>query len=113
MSSHIVVFVTAGKVEEAKQIARDLIDRRLAACVNILPRMTSIYRWQREVCEDTETLLVIKTDRRRYPELEARVKQLHSYQVPEIIALSIDAGSKPYLDWVSDSTDELEKAGER
>lgn len=90
-------------MEEAQNIAEALIQQRLAACVNIVPQITSVYRWKGEVCRDTEVLLVVKTDRQQFAELEQAVKQVHSYEVPEIIALPIEVGSQAYLTWVDES----------
>jgi periplasmic divalent cation tolerance protein len=92
--------VTAGSIENAEQIARALVEERLAACVNIVPGVRSIYRWQGQIADEAEWLLVMKSTRGRYAALEARVRELHSYAVPEVIALTIAEGSRPYLDWL-------------
>lgn len=98
-----VVLVTCGSAEEAVRIAQALVEQRLAACVNVLTApVHSIYRWKGTVESSEETLLVIKTSRRRLAALEAAVRKLHSYDVPECIALPIVAGSKAYLDWISE-----------
>jgi periplasmic divalent cation tolerance protein len=99
-----VVFVTVGKREEAEKIADALVAERLAACCNLVPSVKSIYRWKGEICRDEETLMVIKTRRERFEALRARVKALHSYAVPEIVALPIIAGHADYLDWVCEET---------
>jgi periplasmic divalent cation tolerance protein len=99
-----LVIVTAGSEEQAASIARALVAERLAACVNIVGPVRSIYRWQGEVHNDREYLMLIKTRTRLVSKIERRVRELHSYEVPEVIALSIDGGSKPYLDWLLDST---------
>lgn len=96
----IVVLVTAGSHDEAAKIARSVVEERLAACVNIVPGLRSIYRWKGQVADDAEWLLVMKTSRARFAALEARVRELHSYEVPEVIALDVAAGSRPYLDWL-------------
>jgi periplasmic divalent cation tolerance protein len=96
----IVVLVTAPSADGAATIARTLVEEHLAACVNIVPGIRSIYRWEGQVAEDPEWLLVIKTECRRFGELEARVRALHPYSVPEVIAVEIVEGSKPYLDWL-------------
>jgi len=96
----IVVLVTAGSAEIAETIGRSLVEERLAACVNLLPGIRSIYRWEGKVAEDAEWLLVVKTRRSRFAALAERVRSLHSYEVPEVIALEIVEGSKPYLDWL-------------
>ncbi len=98
-----VVLVTAGSDEEAAKIARALVEERLAACVNIIPGVRSIYRWQGKVEDDREVLMVIKTDADALNDLEERVRAIHSYEVPEVIALRIDQGSGPYLDWLAGS----------
>ncbi|MGV0028634.1 divalent-cation tolerance protein CutA [Phormidesmis priestleyi] len=97
--TYCVVLVTASSRQEGETIAESLIATRLAACVTLLP-VQSIYRWQGEVCKEEEWQLLIKSDLSRFAELEAKVKELHSYEVPEIIALSIVAGSINYLQWI-------------
>jgi periplasmic divalent cation tolerance protein len=96
----IVVLVTAGSADDAGRIARALVEERLAACANIVPGVRSIYRWEGRLVDDAEWLLVIKTERTRFAALEARVRALHTYTVPEVIALEIVEGSKPYLEWL-------------
>ena len=100
MINGIVILVTTGSEAEAETIARALVEERLAACVNILPPMRSIYRWEGKVTNDREWLLVIKTQNERFAIVEEKIKALHSYQVPEVIALSIVQGSAPYLHWL-------------
>ena len=100
----IVVLVTVPNEEEAARIARALVEERLAACANIIPSVRSIYRWKGEVCDDSECLLVIKTLWDRFDDLERRVKELHSYEVPEVIALRVVKGSEEYLDWVEENS---------
>ncbi len=99
-----VVFVTAGSEEQAESIARALVGERLAACANIVSPIKSIYRWKDEVETDIEHLLIIKTRAKLVAKVAARVKELHSYEVPEIIAVPIIVGAKSYLDWVIGST---------
>ncbi|BAQ65272.1 divalent-cation tolerance protein CutA [Geminocystis sp. NIES-3709] len=94
-----VVLVTVNNQKEAESIAKTLVEESLAACVNFMP-ITSVYRWQGEVCCDSEWQLIIKTDLKLFPRLENRIRELHSYDVPEMIALPIIKGSQPYLDWV-------------
>ena len=96
----IVVLMTAANGEEAARLADLLIGAHLAACVQILPEMESVYRWQGEIERQPEILLIAKTARSRFDELEREVRALHSYETPEIIALPIVAGSGPYLDWL-------------
>ena len=100
-NDHIVVLMTAANSDEAKRIAEMLVERKLAACVQILPPMTSIYVWKSEVQRDNETLLIAKSIRAKFDELEAVVRAIHSYETPEIIALPILAGAPDYLSWLS------------
>jgi periplasmic divalent cation tolerance protein len=100
----VVVLVTAGSEEAASSIARALVGEQLAACVNIVSPIRSIYRWNDEVQSDTEHLMIIKTRANLVAKLAARVKELHSYEIPEVIALPIVAGAKSYLDWVVAAT---------
>lgn len=104
MNDELIVFATASSNEEASRIAGSLVEERLAACVNIVSSIESVYRWQGEVTRDKETLMIIKTTGERYAELERRIKELHSYTTPEVIALKIERGSKAYLDWLREST---------
>ena len=99
----IVVLMTAANGEEAARLADLLIGAHLAACVQILPEMESVYRWEGKIERQAETLLIAKTTRSKFEELEREVRALHSYETPEIIALSIVAGSLPYLEWLSAS----------
>ncbi len=99
-----VVLVTVGKPEEAEKIASALVEERLAACCNLVPSVRSVYRWKGEICREAETLMIIKTRRDRFEALRARVAELHSYDVPEIVELPILAGHTPYLDWLREET---------
>jgi uncharacterized protein involved in tolerance to divalent cations len=99
-----VVFVTTPAGETAESIAEHLVKERLVACCNLLPGVRSIYHWKGEVCRDDEVLLVMKTRRDLFEKLRARVVELHSYDVPEVIALPIVAGHQPYLDWLYEET---------
>ncbi|CAM2750000.1 divalent-cation tolerance protein CutA [Deinococcus radiodurans] len=98
----LVVLVTLPP-ERAQELARTLVTERLAGCVNILPGIQSIYRWDGEVAEDPESLLLIKTVGEQYPALEARIKSLHPYEVPEIVALPFDRASPEFQSWLRDS----------
>lgn len=98
---NFVVMMTAGSESEALKIARALVEERLAACCSLLPRIRSIYRWQGEVCDEAETLLLAKTTSARLDALTRRVLQLHSYDCPEVVALEIGDGSRPYLEWLA------------
>jgi periplasmic divalent cation tolerance protein len=100
---YLLVSMTAGSSEEAEKIAEALVQERLAACVNIVPAITSIYRWQGEVHRDSEVLLIAKSRPELFHSLAARVKELHSYEVPEVIAVPIVAGSEAYLNWIDES----------
>ena len=100
-NDQIVVLMTAPNAEEATRIAEMLVERKLAACVQILPPMTSIYVWKGEVQRESEILLVAKSTRAKFDELEEAVRAMHSYETPEIIALPIVAGSQSYLSWLS------------
>src|SRR3989440_896475 len=100
-NDQIVVFMTAPNAEEATRIAEMLVERKLAACVQILPPMTSIYIWKGGVQRESEILLVAKSTRAKFDELEDAVRAIHSYETPEIIALPIMLGSQSYLSWLS------------
>lgn len=100
MTDEIIVLVTCPP-SESEKLARVLVEERLAACVNILDNVRSIYMWEGKLCNETEQLLVIKSNRAVWSELSERVKQLHSYDVPEIIALPIEFGHKNYLEWLN------------
>lgn len=104
MSAHVVVFITAGSLAEGQTIAHALVEERVAACVNIVSPIQSVYRWQDQVQDDQEVLLIAKTTADMFDKLSARVKQLHTYDVPEIIALSIIAGAEDYLRWIGEQT---------
>jgi periplasmic divalent cation tolerance protein len=100
----LVVLVTAPTPERAAEIARALVEERLAACGNVVPGIRSIYRWEGKVQEDAEALLVLKTTRARFDALRDRVLALHPYEVPEVIALPVEAGSARYLAWIAGET---------
>jgi periplasmic divalent cation tolerance protein len=104
MSNPIVVFVTCGSEEEALKIANALVEGRLAACVNLVAPIRSIYRWEERIWDEKEWLLIIKTQKDRFEDLEKKVKSLHSYSVPEIVSLPIVEGSSSYLDWIRENT---------
>ena len=99
----LVVLTTVASVEEGKAIARALVEERLAACVNVVRGVRSFFFWEGRLQEDDEALLLVKTRRERYGELEARIRSLHSYSVPEILALAVEAGSPAYVEWVRES----------
>ena len=97
---YIIVFVTAKDTAQARGISRGLLSARLAACVNILEGVQSLFRWEGKIDEAREVLLVIKSRKKLFPKIVKKVKALHSYSVPEIIALPIIAGQKDYLNWI-------------
>jgi periplasmic divalent cation tolerance protein len=103
-NSPILVMVTASNEEQAGLIAHSLVGERLAACVNVVGPVRSIYRWAEEVHVDIEYLMLIKTRSGLFSKVEKRVRELHSYEVPEVIAIPIDDGSAPYIDWLLKST---------
>jgi periplasmic divalent cation tolerance protein len=100
----VLVLTTLGAGGDADAIARTLVDERLAACVNILPVMTSMYRWQGRIEQDQERQLICKTTRQRLGALEQRLRQLHPYELPEFLVLSASEGSEAYVRWVKEST---------
>ncbi|HXO00023.1 MAG TPA: divalent-cation tolerance protein CutA [Candidatus Acidoferrales bacterium] len=104
MTDKIVVLVTCSSPKEARKIARAVVDQRIAACANIVTTpVQSVYRWKGKVESAKEFLLIIKTTQARFAKLAAEVKRLHSYDVPEIIALPIARGARDYLTWISES----------
>jgi periplasmic divalent cation tolerance protein len=100
MVEHLVVLVTTPSKEVGRELGRTLLERALAACVNIVTPIESLYIWEGTLCSDEEALLVIKTSARVFDELNAAIRDLHPYDVPEIIALPIVVGSQDYLAWV-------------
>jgi periplasmic divalent cation tolerance protein len=100
----LVVLVTTPGPEQAAGLARALVEERLAACGNVVPGLRSIYRWQGKVQDEAEALLVLKTTRARFEALRDRVLALHPYEVPEVIALRVEAGSAAYLAWIAEET---------
>ncbi len=99
-----IIYITAGDMAEAKNIGRKLIEERLAACVNIFP-ITSIFRWKNNIDESNEFGIIVKTKTDKIKEIEKRVKEIHSYEVPCVISFRIDEGSADYLKWISESVD--------
>ncbi len=100
MTDKIVVFSTCGSTEEAEKIARHLVEERLAACVNVVPGIRSFYRWKGEIESAVEWLLIVKSSRQLLPRLRAALEKLHSYELPETIAIPIVDGSLNYLNWL-------------
>jgi periplasmic divalent cation tolerance protein len=99
-----IILVTAGSEEQAEAIARALVGERLAACVNIVGPIRSLYRWRGKVEDDREYLLIIKTRATLYVRVELRVRELHNYETPEVLSLNADRGSPPYVKWLLEST---------
>lgn len=99
------IYMTAGSREEAGRIGRELVSSRLAACVNIMPQMHSIYEWEGKLQEDAEVVMIAKTTAARSAELIAKVKSLHSYAVPCIVSLAVEDGYTPFLEWVAASVE--------
>jgi periplasmic divalent cation tolerance protein len=98
-----IVLTTAATPEEASRLARSLVEERLAACATLIPAVQSIYHWQGQVESATETLLLLKTGPDQLAALEARLRELHSYQTPEFLVLGVEAASQPYLEWLQAS----------
>ena len=103
MSNAVVVFMTAANTAEARRIADRLIEGQLAACVQILPEIESVYRWKNEVQREKEVLLLAKTTDDRFDDLEKEVRAMHSYETPEIVAVAVSGVSEPYRIWLLDS----------
>lgn len=103
MTDKVLVLTTTGNEAEARKIANELVERRLAACVNIVPRIQSIYRWQEKVETEEEFLLTIKTTKVRSVDVQAAIRELHSYDLPELVVISMEDGSAEYLQWIEES----------
>ncbi len=103
MTDNRIVLSTVGSEDEARTIANHLVENRLAACVNIMPQIESIYRWQGKMESSREWLLLIKTTDERFPAVRDAIRELHSYELPECIAINIEDGSPLYLQWLADS----------
>ncbi len=105
MTDKRIVLTTTGSREEAERIAQALVERRLAACVNLVGPIASVYRWQEKVEKAEEFLLLIKTNAESFPDVRDAIEDMHSYELPECIALAIEAGGAEYLDWIGDSVE--------
>ena len=105
MTDYSIITVTYPNKESAKAAAKLLVQRKLAACVQLLP-IESVYSWQGEICDENEVLLLIKTKKSMFPEIESFIKSNHSYDVPEIIQVPIENGFRDYLDWIEGEVDE-------
>jgi periplasmic divalent cation tolerance protein len=103
MADLLLIYITCADKVEAKRLGRLAVEGRLAACANIIPGMKSIYRWQGEVTESQEAVLILKTTAARFPRLREALVAAHSYEVPCVVALPIAAGHQPYLDWLEES----------
>jgi periplasmic divalent cation tolerance protein len=103
MTDKLLILTTTSSESEAKKIAQMLVERRLAACVNVIPRMHSVYRWKDKVESAEEFLLLIKTRKESESAVQAAIRELHSYDVPECISIPIDGGSAEYLKWITES----------
>src|SRR5215218_10684886 len=101
----IVVVTTVGTEEQAYLIAREIVARRQAACVNILPGVRSIYRWKGKICKDGELMLLVKTLEGEFEGVSATIRELHSYELPEILSFSVTKGEANFLDWIRSSVD--------
>src|SRR5882724_5295662 len=101
----IVVVTTVGTEEQAYLIAREIVARRQAACVNVLPGMRSIYRWKGKICKDGELLLLVKTMEGEFEGVAATIRELHSYELPEILSFTVTRGEPGFLDWIAASVD--------
>ena len=104
MGAYILCLVTIDDPEKAALIARNLVEKNLAACVNIVPEIRSVYSWKGQICDETERLMFIKSRRDLFQDLRDAIRALHPYEVPEIICLDIDQGLPEYLRWIDDST---------
>jgi periplasmic divalent cation tolerance protein len=104
----LVVFCTFPAGDKAAEVARTLVEEQLAACVNIVPGVRSIYSWQGKVCDDAEQLAVIKTTAARFEDMRTRLVTLHPYEVPEVVGMPVAAGHEPYLAWVRGNTESRE-----
>ena len=103
MTDKRIVLTTSGSEEEARKIAQHLVEHHLAACVNIVSRIESIYRWEGKVESNPEWLLLIKTTAEKFPNVRNAIRELHSYDLPECIAIVVEDGSEEYLDWIAGS----------
>ena len=106
MTNKRIVLTTTGSEAEAQKIARHLVESRMAACVNIIPQITSVYRWQGKVEEACEWLLLIKTTADGFEKVREAIAELHSYELPECVCLTVEDGSAKYLQWIADSVGE-------
>ena len=106
MTDKLLVLTTTGSENEARKIAQAIVERKLAACVNIVPRVHSVYRWEGRIESAEEYLLIVKTTRKAEKQVRTAIQELHSYELPECIVIGIDGGSEEYLRWIADSVSE-------
>lgn len=104
MSDYNVIFCTVPSKDDGKKIGNNLVKNRLAACVNIISGLTSIYEWKGELCEDSECLLIIKSRQELFEKIKEEIFSNHPYELPEIVSLPINDGLEPYLDWIKENT---------
>lgn len=109
--THLFVYITAGSLKEAEMISQVLISERLAACTNIIPEMNALFHWKGEVTQEQEVVIIAKTTSKKYPGLESKVKSVHSYDCPCIIALPIAMGNAPYLEWIKEEVHKKKEEG--
>ena len=108
MTEYILVFITASSFQEAENLGKALVEKRLAACGNILSDIRSIFWWKNTITTEDEVLLIVKSRSKLFPEIITTIKSLHSYDVPEIIALPLISGSKDYLNWIDNETQPIQ-----
>ncbi len=104
MTDYIVVFCTISSQDDAKRIAHEIVKNRMAACVNIISGLTSVYEWNREICAEGECLMIIKTRKKLFDELKKEIVSMHPYEIPEIVSIDISDGLDLYLDWMGKNT---------
>lgn len=104
MPDEIAIFVTANSIDEAERIGKMLVQEKLVACVNVVSSIRSFFHWKGELCEEDEVLMILKSVKKNLDEIINKVKKLHSYEVPEVIALPIIGGSEDYLKWINQET---------
>ena len=104
-----IIYTTTSNIDESKKIAYHLVESKLAACVNIVPKVISVYSWQDKINEDEEYLLVIKTQKNRFEDVKKAILELHSYELPEIVMLPIKKGHKEYLSWIKKESTKVKK----
>jgi periplasmic divalent cation tolerance protein len=105
-TTYITILITSSSEEEAGKIGKTLVEEKLVACANIIPKIRSIFSWKGEICDENEVLMILKSKESLFQQIEDRVKTLHSYEVPEIIALPIHLGSEDYLNWIDEVTND-------